>query len=260
MTVRDSAAWARSRIRKNAGFWPLPRILANAATAESRTAAATPHTCECGYSRIMHGCCYPAYLRMQGMPPTAPWSKPDLGRRSAIDHVAGARRRLDGASVARRGCGYGTFIALARAAGWDAMGMDYSSAAASAAQQRYGIDVQVGDFALHGTRPAALRRHHNVGRHRALPRSTPGAAFGVRRTKPGGQLILSTPDTNSWDARVLGSGWYGYTKVPEHLWYFNRETLTGLAEQAGSDWSRVDRGASCARSASAPTSSASTTR
>ena len=46
-------------------------------------------------------------------------------------------------------------------------------------------------------------------------------------------MILSTPDTNSWDARVLGSGWYGYTKVPEHLWYFNRETLTGLAEQAG---------------------------
>ena len=60
----------------------------------------------------------------------------------------GAERRLLDV-----GCGYGTFIALARAAGWDATGMDYSAAAASAARQRYGVDVQVGDFAQHGTRP-----------------------------------------------------------------------------------------------------------
>jgi SAM-dependent methyltransferase len=144
---------------------------------------------------------------------------------------------LDDASTERRlldvGCGYGTFIALARAAGWDAMGMDYSAAAASAAQQRYGIDVQVGDFALHGTRPAHFDVITMWDAIEHFPDPLQALRSAYAGVKPGGQLILSTPDTNSWDARVLGSGWYGYTKVPEHLWYFNRETLTGLAEQAG---------------------------
>jgi len=131
------------------------------------------------------------------------------------------------------GCGYGTFIALARGAGWDARGMDFSAAAAAAAHARYGVDVEVGDFANRG---AGRERFDVVTMWDAIehfpdPLQALQSAFDA--LKPGGRLIVSTPDTESWDAKLLGSRWYGYTKVPEHLWYFNRQTLGALGERAG---------------------------
>jgi len=42
---------------------------------------------------------------------------------------------------------------------------------------------------------------------------------------PGGYFILTTPNTNSIDAKILGKNWYGYKKIPEHLLYFNEKSI-----------------------------------
>jgi SAM-dependent methyltransferase len=49
--------------------------------------------------------------------------------------------------------------------------------------------------------------------------------------KPGGAVLLKTPDLNSSTARVLGAKWP--LLLPEHLGYFTRASLCACAERAG---------------------------
>jgi SAM-dependent methyltransferase len=56
----------------------------------------------------------------------------------------------------------------------------------------------------------------------------------IRRIlRPGGQLVLSTPDAGSLAARVSGRRWLGWRKVPEHLYFFDRSNLDRLLTRAG---------------------------
>ena len=51
--------------------------------------------------------------------------------------------------------------------------------------------------------------------------------------RPGGLLALSTPDAGSAVARALGGRWPGWSKIPEHLFFFDRATLRRLPTEAG---------------------------
>src|SRR5262249_2407855 len=46
-----------------------------------------------------------------------------------------------------------------------------------------------------------------------------------------GVLYVATPSLDSWSARLLGANWMEYK--PEHLSYFNRNTLQNLLYKAG---------------------------
>jgi len=50
--------------------------------------------------------------------------------------------------------------------------------------------------------------------------------------KPGGWLVLATPDMGSWWRRVLGRRWPSF-KLPEHVTYFDQRTLSALFEKQG---------------------------
>jgi SAM-dependent methyltransferase len=52
----------------------------------------------------------------------------------------------------------------------------------------------------------------------------------VEHLRPGGTLILSTPDIGAPIARLMGSRW-AFMTPPEHLGFFNRETLRFFLEQ-----------------------------
>lgn len=131
------------------------------------------------------------------------------------------------------GCGYGTFLVATRRAGWDSYGVDLSAAAAEAARERYGLDVAIGDFAADGAPggPYDIVTMWDVAEHFPDPYRAMASAFNA--LKPGGYLVMSTPDVQSWDARLLGRRWYGYTKVPEHLFYFSPRTLHRVTESVG---------------------------
>lgn len=49
--------------------------------------------------------------------------------------------------------------------------------------------------------------------------------------RPGGALIVTTPDASCLQARLLGPRWVHYH--PDHLWYFTRQTISRLACRAG---------------------------
>jgi SAM-dependent methyltransferase len=131
------------------------------------------------------------------------------------------------------GCGYGTFVARAADAGWNAHGFDVSSSAAEAALERYGVHVRVGDFASDGAGHALYDVITMWDAIEHFPDPVRALRSAYAALKPGGRLVLSTPDVTCWDARLLGRHWYGYTKVPEHLWFFSRTTLQHLGEQVG---------------------------
>jgi SAM-dependent methyltransferase len=53
----------------------------------------------------------------------------------------------------------------------------------------------------------------------------------ARVLRPGGRLVLLTPDVGSLVARVLGPRWWGL--LDDHYFYFSRQTLRRLLEAEG---------------------------
>ena len=58
--------------------------------------------------------------------------------------------------------------------------------------------------------------------------------------RPGGLLLIVTPSTASWSARVMGRRWMELK--PEHLYYFSPSTLTRQLTRSGFDGIALHRG------------------
>jgi 2-polyprenyl-3-methyl-5-hydroxy-6-metoxy-1,4-benzoquinol methylase len=54
----------------------------------------------------------------------------------------------------------------------------------------------------------------------------------VGHTKPGGHIILATPDVGGMLRKLMGRRWPSF-KVPEHVLYFDYRTLKSLMLRAG---------------------------
>lgn len=53
--------------------------------------------------------------------------------------------------------------------------------------------------------------------------------------RPGGRLILETPNIEGWDAQLFNQGYWGGYHFPRHWHLFNRKTLERLFRDAGLD-------------------------
>jgi 2-polyprenyl-3-methyl-5-hydroxy-6-metoxy-1,4-benzoquinol methylase len=131
------------------------------------------------------------------------------------------------------GCALGFFLEEARRRGWAVEGIDISAHAIQYAQDRLGLPAQVGTLG-----DARLAKDSfdvitlwDVIEH--LP--NPVAELGVCRDllRPGGLLVLSTPDLESWVAKITGPRWMGFKLADEHIYYFSRKTITLALEKAG---------------------------
>ncbi len=54
----------------------------------------------------------------------------------------------------------------------------------------------------------------------------------ARWLKPGGLMVITTPNRAGWPARVLGKRWFEF-KPREHLYYFEPRTITRMLEAGG---------------------------
>ena len=139
----------------------------------------------------------------------------------------GGRKLLDVGAAA------GFFVEQARLAGWDAEGIEPSKWAAAYARDMVGVPVREGilDATSHPANTFDIVTFWEVIEHLPDPR---GFLQQVARVaKPGGLVYLSTPDSSSTVARMLGRNWLGWRKVPEHLFFFDRKRLMQLLEQTG---------------------------
>jgi len=129
------------------------------------------------------------------------------------------------------GCGNGRFISSMNALGWRFEGVEFN-AVAVAACRRAGLTVFEGEFAAAGfeeNRFDLITARHLV-EHLATPQ--PFMAEVARVLKPGGRLLIQTPNSDALGRAVFKTRWYA-DDPPRHLVLYNRGNLDDLAQRHG---------------------------
>lgn len=130
------------------------------------------------------------------------------------------------------GCGDGTFLHQMQGRGWQVDGVDFDRKAIESARLRFGLQLRHGDLASAGfgaaTFDAVTLKH--VIEH--VPDPAGLLAEALRVLKPGGRLVVATPNADSLGHQVFKEAWFGLDP-PRHLQVFAPQTLRACAERAG---------------------------
>ena len=142
------------------------------------------------------------------------------------------RVRPGGGQILDLGCATGLFLhELCRGGRWQGIGVDINEGALAVAR-RQAIGVLCGEADRLGLSSAFFDvvTMWDVIEH--VPDPVGALAEVCRILRPGGVLLLSTPNSESWQARLWGKHWGGWD-VPRHLQVFSSQTLCQLLENAG---------------------------
>ena len=131
------------------------------------------------------------------------------------------------------GCGSGAFLSdIAAITGCKVWGVDFSDNAARTAKQNYGIDVFVGSIL---ESPFQDNFFDVITAWSCLEHVNDPAA-SLRKLydllKPGGSCVISTPNFDSFNARLFREKWY-HLDCPRHLYIYSPRTLTALLQKSG---------------------------
>jgi SAM-dependent methyltransferase len=130
------------------------------------------------------------------------------------------------------GCGSGRFLADMKALGWDAAGVEFDPKAAEVARTHYGLDVRPGSVHDAGFEPEsfdAVTLSHVIEH---LPDPVETLARCRQLLKPGGRLVMVTPNPGSLCRRIFGRDWRGW-EVPRHLYVYSTDALRVCSVRAG---------------------------
>lgn len=130
------------------------------------------------------------------------------------------------------GCGNGDFAAGMRALGWSVRGTDADPDAAKTVSRNHGFPVDVGelnDLAYpDGAFEAVMAKH--VLEHIRDPEQFARECWRI--LKPGGRLVLVTPNVASHGHQIYREHWQGL-EPPRHLYLYGPHTLHALAAACG---------------------------
>lgn len=131
------------------------------------------------------------------------------------------------------GCALGFFADTARSRGWDAEGIDISGHAVEYATNELGLSARQGVLESAGYEPESFDviTMWDVIEHVTDPVAE--LRLVHRLLRPGGLLMLSTPDVGSRVAKTTGARWMGYKLAEEHLYYFDEKTIGLALDRAG---------------------------
>jgi SAM-dependent methyltransferase len=157
-------------------------------------------------------------------------------RRLILANFARRARWIAGLGAGARlldvGAAYGFFVAAARDAGFDAIGLEPVAACAAFAARELTVELRTGCIESAPLAPGSFDvvTLFDVIEHLADP------AVALRRIRellaPGGLLVVETGDLGGLLPRVVGSRWY-YYDPPQHLTYFSVASLTHLLRETG---------------------------
>jgi 2-polyprenyl-3-methyl-5-hydroxy-6-metoxy-1,4-benzoquinol methylase len=192
--------------------------------------------CDCGFgfseSRPTEDQLRDLYCRMD----VSAYERETRGRmRTARRHQKMLQRYYAGqpGTILDIGCASGRFLERCAATGWTVVGLEPSSNLSEEAMQLLGararilpLTLQEADFA-ESTFDAVTM--WDVLEH--VPNPGEFLQRAVALLKPGGLLLANVPNLDSWQARVMRRRWPLF--LPEHLNYFNRESLARCGTQSG---------------------------
>lgn len=129
------------------------------------------------------------------------------------------------------GCATGMLVAHLAERGWEAEGLEICVPAAEFGTTKRGVTIHVGtvDEIMFPEGHFDLVHFSHVIEH--VP--DPGAFLGevARITRPGGHVVIVTPNTASLQARLFGASWR--SAIADHLNLFSRRSLSRLMHEAG---------------------------
>jgi SAM-dependent methyltransferase len=130
------------------------------------------------------------------------------------------------------GCGNGRFLGEMRSLGWDVVGVEPDPQAAAVARENQGVPVVEGMLEDAAFEPASFDAVHlsHVVEHVYDPVSLLTECRRVLR--PGGRLVLTTPNLDGLGHRVFGPAWRGL-EPPRHLHLFTPASIAECARRAG---------------------------
>jgi 2-polyprenyl-3-methyl-5-hydroxy-6-metoxy-1,4-benzoquinol methylase len=141
------------------------------------------------------------------------------------------RRRLTGGALLEVGCGYGYFLDEAHGYFQDRRGIDLSLAAVASTRP-------LADYVYHGdvTDIPAADRFDCIVLVSVIEHVYKPVEFLrqlLSHLKPGGTVVIATPNAGSIYRRWLGRRWPAFQVIPEHVAFYSRKTLSRTMRQAG---------------------------
>lgn len=130
------------------------------------------------------------------------------------------------------GCGGGRYLYRMQRQGWQVEGIDFDAQATQRVHERYGIKTYTGDVLsarLPDNSYDAITLSHSI-EHVVDPAATISEC--LRILKPGGRIVLVTPNVESNATRLFGPFWRGW-EPPRHLYLFSVCNLPQLLTRAG---------------------------
>jgi len=130
------------------------------------------------------------------------------------------------------GCGDGRFLAWMSRLGWEGVGVDLDGVAVQTATERFGVTAFEGtiESTRFPTSSFDVVTMHHVFEHLSDPMKTLAECYRVLR--PGGKLVIVTPNAESLASRLSGPTWLGWDP-PRHLFIFSQRALHELVIRSG---------------------------
>jgi 2-polyprenyl-3-methyl-5-hydroxy-6-metoxy-1,4-benzoquinol methylase len=152
------------------------------------------------------------------------WEKTFTRRLKQIAPYKSSGRALD------IGCGPGYFLIAAKKLGFDVYGLDPSDYIVEQAAKTWGDRIQLGTVETASYEPGSfdLVVAFDTFEHIYHPKHFIGKIHSL--LKPGGVLVITTPDPTSALAKLSGRNWVSF-KLPEHVFYWSPETIRRVLEE-----------------------------
>jgi 2-polyprenyl-3-methyl-5-hydroxy-6-metoxy-1,4-benzoquinol methylase len=176
-----------------------------------------------------------------GQPEIASRSRMDLPERNLYWLRTLMKYKAPGAKLLEVGCAHGGFVALARQAGYDAIGLELSPAIVECARRTFQVPVLCGPIEQHSLAPGSFDviAAMDVLEHFPDPRAT--TEKYVRLLAPGGVLLVQTPCLHRTELtyRQLVESNDRFTlqlKETEHAFLFNKNSIEEFLRRLGLEY------------------------
>lgn len=131
------------------------------------------------------------------------------------------------------GCGSGDTLMALKELGWDVYGLEIDRNAIRLAKERGLVNIKLGGYEKIENFPNnyfnCIRLYHVIEH---LPNPYRCLQLIYKKLKPGGEVVLGTPNAGSMVSKIFGKYWYNLD-IPRHLFVFSPKTLSSLIKKAG---------------------------